>query len=68
MYVENKMTNSGPMWVPRGLEFQCRTHIGPIWAPGSAHILPCLLGYLLTYHTTAHVHSARTNVYINSIP
>ena len=51
MCVENKMTNNGPMWVPHGLKFQCRAHIGPIWAlcPDSAHmgpILPCLLGYV----------------------
>ena len=49
MCVENKMTNNGPTRVPQGLKFQCRTHIGPIWAlcPDSAHmgpILPCLLG------------------------
>ena len=49
MCVENKMANNGPMWVLHGLKFQCRTHIGPIWAlcPDSAHmgpILPSLLG------------------------
>ena len=44
MCVENKMTNNGPMWVPHGLKFQGRTHIGPIWAlcPDSAHMGPIL--------------------------